>query len=175
MIRMARPEDIPAVEAGYTELLTHEAAGQSFSNWRLGVYPVRATAEKAFADDALYVLEENGEICASIILNHIQPCEHEKITWQYPAEDHEALTIHTLCVPPSKAGHGYGRAMMEFSLRLAASTGCKVVRLDTYAGNLPAQSLYRKLGFTYTGCAEVTLEGVITESLKYFEYPVKPR
>ncbi|MGN1122178.1 MAG: GNAT family N-acetyltransferase [Eubacteriales bacterium] len=170
MIRRATNADIDAVEAGYTELLTFEEKNGSFSNWQRGVYPVRATAEKALASGTLYVLEENGQICASVILNHVPPCEHEKIAWRYPVPDCEALTVHTLCVPPEHAGKGCGKRMMAFALTLARDTGCKVVRLDTYEGNIPAQSLYTKLGFSKAGSAEVVLEGVLAERLLYFEY-----
>ena len=170
MIRAAKQSDIAAVEKSYIELLEHEQNSGTFSNWKLGVYPTRQTAQNALEKGWLFVLEENGDICASMIVNTVQPCEHEKIAWKYKVDDDKAVTVHTLCVPPSKAGHGYGRMMMQYALDFAKKAGYEAVRLDTYAGNLPAQSLYKKLGFSSPGTAHVTLEGLITEELMYFEY-----
>ncbi len=169
IIRKATRDDIQAVADTYTELLEHEQNTVSYTNWKMGLYPTRLTAENTVANDTLYVLEDDGAVCASMILNHIQPCEHEKITWKYEANDEETLTVHTLCVPPSKAGKGYGKAMMKFACDFARETGCKVVRLDTYIGNLPAQAMYRKLGFDCAGTAYVFFEGLHKE-LMYFEY-----
>ena len=40
LFRPAAESDLDAIEAHYTELLTHEAeAGRSTTNWSLGVYP----------------------------------------------------------------------------------------------------------------------------------------
>lgn len=46
---------------------------------------------------------------------------------------------------------------------------CRAMRLDTYAGNKPAASLYTKLGFRYAGIASVMLQGLIPEEQIFFE------
>lgn len=169
MIRKATADDVLKVADSYKELKLYEKENVSFTNWALDGYPNLETAEKSFKNGTLFVLEENGELCASVILNHIQPCEHYKIMWKYDASDLETLTIHTLCVPPSKAGKGYGKKMVKFILDYAGTAGCKTVRLDTYEGNIPAQRFYEKLGFEYSGKALVDFEG-IRKVLKYYEY-----
>ena len=169
LIRKADLCDIKPVADTYDELLDHELITVSYTNWKKGMYPTIETAEMTQRNGTLYVLEDNGEICASVILNHVQPCEHYKINWKYDASDDETMVVHTLCVPPSKAGRGYGSAMMEYIKNLAIKTGCKIIRLDTYIGNLPAQSMYKKLGYECAGTANVFFEG-IQKDLMYFEY-----
>lgn len=173
MIRKATTRDIDEVEHSYTELLTYEKENGSHSNWKLGVYPTRSVAERSCEAQTLYVMEQDGQLCASMILNQIQSEEYYGITWQYPAKDHEVLVIHTLCIPPSKSGHGYGSAMVHFAIEEAHRRKCRALRLDTYAGNQPASALYKKLGFRYAGMVSVMLHGVIPEEQIFFEIEIR--
>lgn len=172
MIRKATERDIDAVEASYTELLTYEQEHGTSSNWVLNLYPTRTVAEAALAEGTLYVLEENGIICASMILNDFQPEDYAKIKWLYLAAPSDVLVIHTLCIPPSQSGRGYGRAMVQYAVDLAREQGCKVLRLDTWAENKPAALLYEKQDFRYAGTASVLLQGVIPEEQVFFEYKI---
>lgn len=56
----------------------------------------------------MYVLEKNEEICAGMVLNHDRALEYADVEGKYPAKYDEVLVIHTLCIPPRKAGNGYG-------------------------------------------------------------------
>lgn len=174
MIREALPQDIDAVEKSYIDLLTYEKEHGGQSNWELGVYPTRAVAEKALVERALYVLYADDALCASVILNQRQLEDYRKIAWAYPAEDRQVLVIHTLCVPPNMAGRGYGRQMVSYAMALAREKGCRAIRLDTFAGNIPAQSLYRRMGFRLAGTAQVLFQGSIAEELVFMEYCLSP-
>lgn len=169
MIRKATKEDINAVAQSYRELLLYEKEHGGHSNWVLDVYPTITVAEKSHAEGTLYVLEEDGEICASMILNQFQPDGYTQIQWKYPASANEVLVIHTLCIPPSKAGKGIGKKMVDYALEKAKAMECKAMRLDTHAENEPAASLYKKFGFQYAGSADILLEGLIPEKQIFFE------
>lgn len=167
MIRKATPADVPAIGETYTQLLTHEQAHGGHSNWQLGVYPTEAFAAEHV--DKMYVLEEEGHIAASMLLNQEQAAEYATIPWQYPAEDKDVLVIHTLCIPPALAGRGYGRKMVAFAKEEARAQGCQVMRIDTYAYNEPAKALYQKQGFRIAGYADCLHHGLIQEKLVYLE------
>lgn len=169
MIRKAMIEDIDQIENSYTELLTYEKENGTNSNWVLNVYPTRSTAQNAFEEGTLYVLEENGKVCASMILNQTQPKEYAGLDWTYKAEPEEVLVLHTLCIPPSAAGKGYGSQMVGFTVDLARKRGLKAVRLDTWEENKPAASLYNKMGFKFAGSADVMLSNLIPERQIFFE------
>ena len=126
MIRRAGAADVDAIEASYTELLLYEQEHGTNSQWVLGVYPTRATAERAVAAGTMYILEEGGRLCASMILNSYQAPEYREVQWLYPEEDECVLVIHTLCVPPSAAGKGFGTRMVDFCNGLCpwARHGC---------------------------------------------------
>jgi len=162
MIRKAVSQDIEQVENSYVELLLHEQEHGAYTVWKLGVYPTRLTAEKALAEDTLYVMERDGEICASVIADHVQPEEYRQIHWKCQAEPQEVLVIHLLCVRPSKAGGGIGKELVRFVLEQAKRMHCKAVRLDTGAQNKPAAALYTKLGFEIAGTSSMTVGGAIS-------------
>ena len=169
MIRQATEADIAAIGESYTELLTYEQEHGGFSNWQLGVYPTVQVAEERVPRGEMYVLTEAGELCASMVLNHEQAPEYADVPWAYRAEPTQVLVIHTLCIPPQAAGHGYGTQMVRFAQDYARSQGCTVIRLDTYAHNEPAKHLYQKLGFRIAGWGRMRLQGLIDEKQVYLE------
>lgn len=173
MIRKALLQDIDNVENSYIELLLHEQEHGAYTVWKLGVYPTRETAEKGLSQEALYVMELNGEICASMIINQIQPQEYNNVKWNYSAQPEEVLVIHLLCVRPSKAGIGIGKDMVKFAIKKARNMKCKTVRLDTGLQNKPAVALYTKLGFELAGTANMAIGGLIShKDHLFFEYKI---
>lgn len=106
MTRLATEEDLPQIASIYEEILSQEEATQSYTNWIRGVYPTIETARNALQQGWLYVIEQEGAICATAILNHVQLPEYQEIDWAYPGEGEQIFVIHTLCVPPSRSGQG---------------------------------------------------------------------
>lgn len=169
MIRKATSSDVYAVAEGYRELLEYEEKNGGNSNWVKDLYPTITVAEEAEREGTLYVFEDDGNVRGSVILNHFQPDGYKNMRWSIEAEGKDVLVVHTLCIPPSAAGRGYGRKMMEFAFDLAKELKCKTIRLDTYTGNVPAVSLYERLGYRLVGETSFMLQGLIEEELKIFE------
>ena len=169
MIRKGAAADLDGCVQIYEAHLEHEAATVSYTNWQKGLYPTRATAEKALASGTLYVDEEDGLIVGCANLNHIQPAEYANIPWSIPAREEEVLVIHTLVLLPTHTGGGRGRRFVAFAEELARAQGCKVIRLDTYEGNEPAKAFYPKLGYRLAGITEFFFEQVIWENLVCYE------
>lgn len=172
VIRKAEKDDIATVSASYQELFAYEEVYGNQTNWVPGLYPSASTVQAASEDGTLYVLEEDGVICGSMILNHIQPPEYQLIDWRYTAEAAKVLVLHTLCIPHSQKGKGYGKQFIAFAMQYAAQTDCKTVRLDTWDGNRPAAALYVKMGFRLAGTAIMLLQGTIREQQIFFEREV---
>lgn len=168
MIRKATIQDIDQVGQIYLEILQHEQKHIAYTVWKAGVYPTRETAVKSFNDGSLYVMEQGSEICASMIINQIQPEEYSTIKWKYPSPSAKVLVIHLLCVSPSKAGCGIGKAMVQFVIEEGKRLHCQSVRLDTGAQNTPAVSLYQKLGFELAGISTMAIGGLISHKNHLF-------
>lgn len=168
MIRKATAKEIDQIEKSYEELLLYEQEHGAYTAWRPGVYPTRKTAEDSFADGTLYVMEEEGEVCASIIINGKQPKEYGDVQWRYDVQNGRVLVIHLLCVRPSKMGQGIGKKMVQFAIEEAKRLNCSTVRLDTGAQNKPAIALYEKLGFELAGTTSMAIGGLIMHEKHLF-------
>lgn len=170
MIRKATEQDLPRIGQIYEELLDHEAATTSYTNWQKGLYPTVDYAAGALAAGTLYVGEdERGALYGTVILNQTQPEEYASISWNYEAAPEEIMVIHTLCIRPSCAGRGYGKEFVAFSEQHAREHGWSVIRIDTYEGNLPALAFYPPLGYEYAGTTRFHFHNVIWENLKCFD------
>lgn len=169
MIRKAELTDVDSTAACYDEVLRWEEVHGSLSGWRRGIYPVRATAERAALEGTLYVAEEDGRVTGSIILNEKTPAEYEGVRWRLPAAPGRILIGHTLCVLPGASGQGLGAALLHFAESYGASHGYEVFRFDTWAGNSRAQALYRRLGFSSPGRGPAFFQGRWETELLYFE------
>lgn len=169
MIRLAEERDIKEVGRLYDSVLDWEAAHTNYTNWQKGLYPTEQTAAQAWQEGTLYVSEQDGCISGAVILNHIQPFEYGKIPWKYPAQERQALVIHTLAVHPEGRGRGVAREMVLFAEDLARKTDCLVIRLDTYIGNSPAMKLYQSMGYELSGRTHFLFQGFLPEELYCLE------
>lgn len=151
MIRKATLYDLDQVERCFIELLEYEEEHGAYTSWKRNVYPTRETAEKSLSDGSLYVMEQDGEISACIIASQNQPLKFHDVEWKYLAEPEKVVVINLLCVRPSRARRGIGKSLVCFIIEEAKSASWKTVRLDTGVQNMPAQALYKSIGFELAG------------------------
>ena len=102
-------------------------------------------------------------------LNGLQLPEYDAIPWRIPAEPTQVGVIHTLCIHPAHAGHGYAKQLVAFCEDEARRQGKTVIRLDTWEGNDPANHLYPSLDYTFAGATEFFFQGFIHEVLNCYE------
>lgn len=161
MIRQASNSDLDGIEIGYHEHFEYEKLHGAYTVFREGIYPTRRDAEKALKNKALYVYEENGIVLGSIILDGQQPDEYKNIDWPSQAPDEKVKVIHLLMVRPGIKGKGIGSALVNDAIEIAKQNSCKAVRLDTGSQNVPAATLYRKLGFQLVATSVMKVGGMI--------------
>ena len=169
MIRFATAADLDGIEAIYDAILTREEAGPVYTNWQRGKYPTRAHAQQALDAGTLYVGEDDGFLWGVVNLNGIQLPEYDQIPWKIPAEREQVGVIHTLVIHPAMGRQGYARRMVEFCEEESRRLGKTVIRLDTWEGNVPANAMYPKLGYTFAGATEFFFQGFIHEILNCYE------
>lgn len=161
MIRKASFDDLAFIEDIYNEHFIHEIEHGAFTVFRKGVYPTRKDAEKAINDRTLYVYEENNNIAGSIIVDREQPIEYKGIAWREMLKSDEVMVIHLLMVRPSMTGKGVASSLVKYAMELARNNSCKALRLDTGGQNIPAVSLYKKLGFQVIASASMKVGNAI--------------
>ena len=169
MIQLATAADLPAISSIYEAIHDREEAGPVYTNWQRGKYPTTNTAQEALDAGTLYVGEEAGILWGVVNLNGIQLPEYNDIPWNIPAKPEEVGVIHTLCIHPAHGGRGYARQMVAFCEEEARRQGKTVIRLDTWENNLPANTMYPRLGYQSAGATEFFFQGFIHEILNCYE------
>lgn len=170
MIRLAVPADLPNIAEIYDAILTREETdGPVYTNWQRGKYPTPDTARSALKAGTLYVGERDSVLWGVVNLNGAQLPEYDQIPWTIPAGKDQVGVIHTLCIHPAQSRHGYARQMVAFCEAEARRQGKRVIRLDTWEGNLPANRLYPSLGYRFAGAGEFFFMGFIYEILNCYE------
>ena len=166
MIRKATYDDLDAVERLYNELIDAKEAGTIPVIWTRGVYPSRGTALEALEREDLFVMEKDGRIIGSAVINGIQDDVYFGAPWRHDVPDEQVCVMHTLMVSPAEFGKGYAREFLAFYERYALEHGMPELRIDTNDRNLPAQAMYRKHGYrriavvpakVFNGIADVNL------------------
>lgn len=160
IIRKATSEDIDAVEKLYDEIHTAEESHKQTIGWIRGIYPVRDTAEQALKRDDLFVLEDDGKIYGTGIINNQQVDSYRFGNWKHDAKDDHVCVLHTLAISPSNSGKGYGRKFLEFYETYALKHNCMELRIDTNARNTVARAMYKKHGYTETGIIPTDFNGI---------------
>ena len=169
LIRKAEARDLDAIESIYNNVLLKEEEGEVIIGWERGIYPRRETAEAALKRNDIFVMEDEGAIVGSGIINKEQVDVYEKAKWKYKAEDSEVMVLHTLVIDPNKSGKGYGKRFVDFYEDFARENGCKYLRMDTNEKNKAARSLYTKLGFNEIDCLPCIFNGLEGVNLILFE------
>ena len=163
IFRKATDGDIAAVSRIYDLVHTAEEQSAPTVGWVRGVYPTVDTAQEALKRDDLFVAEEAGVIVATAIINHLQPDCYREGNWKFSATEDQVMVLHTLAVDPGFSNRGCGTAFVAFYEQYAKDCGCPYLRMDTQIINLPARSLYQKLGYIEIGtvpCVFNSIEGV---------------
>ena len=173
MIRKAGIKDLDAVDCLYQEIHDAESAGLITTGWIREIYPVKATAEAALERGDLFVLEEDGRILGSGIINQLQVDVYESAPWKYQAPDEQVCVLHTLVISPAARGKGYGREFIRFYEAYALRHGCLELRIDTNELNLAARAMYSKYGYQEIDIVPTTFNGIAGVNLVLLEKQIR--
>lgn len=133
-IRKATAADIDGIEKIYDDIHTAEERGEQTIGWIRGVYPVRATAEAGLQRGDLYVMEEDGELLGTAIINDIQVDVYKGGKWDCEAADDEVCVLHTLVISPYAKDRDCGRTFVKFYEDYALQHGRHELRIDPMSG-----------------------------------------
>lgn len=169
MIRKAVFSDLDAVVNIYDEIHRAEEDGVISVGWIRGVYPVRATAEAAFKRGDLFVLETDGVILASGVINKIQVDAYAMARWEHDADDDHVCVLHALTVSPRAGRRGLGKQFVGFYEAYARENDCFELRIDTNERNLVARKMYKKLGYKEITVVPTVFNGIPDVNLVLLE------
>lgn len=159
-IREGITSDSGLVTSIYSRIHDAEERGELSTGWVRGVYPTLQTAQEAVARGDLFVLESDGEIAGTAIINQEQHESYSSGHWLHGAAPSEVMVLHTLAVDPRFSGVGFGRRFLRFYAEYALARGCAYLRMDTNAINARARKFYKRLGFWEAGSAQTAFNGI---------------
>lgn len=160
MIRKATDKDIDAIERLYDAIHSVEENGEQTIGWIKGIYPIRKTAEDALQRNDLFVLEDEGIIQGTAIINQIQVDSYKQGNWKCCVDDNQVCVLHTLVISPESKGKGFGKEFLSFYEKYAFNHGCIDLRIDTNARNIVARKMYQKHGYTEIGIIPTDFNGI---------------
>lgn len=168
-IRKGEVKDIQAVAGIYNAIHDEIEQGRYRMKWFRELYPTRGWAEEHIAAGDLYVMEDEGKIVASAVINHTPLPEYFIGKWHQPDNYDTTLVLHTLVVDPREMRRGYATTFMNFFEHLAIESGCQRLRLDTQMIDIPARQLYKKLGYTEADYVLCQFKGITDIDLVLIE------
>ena len=137
--------------------------------WIRGIYPVRATAEAALERGDLFVIEKDGSVLGSGIINGLQAAAYAQAKWQHAADIEHICVLHTLTISPTASRLGLGKQFIGFYEAYARENGCHELRIDTNERNLVARQMYNKLGYKEIDIVPTVFNGIPDVNLVLLE------
>lgn len=169
-IRRADPEEYKSVRDFYYSLIDAMEQMQYKPRWEKDVYPSQAFLREAIDNHELFIGESEGQIISCMAVNHKFNEEYDRIQWSVAAEKQDLLVIHALGVHPAFANRGAAKQMVKKVIDTARENNVKTIRLDVLEGNIPAEKVYRKMGFRYVDTIPMFYEDTGWTDFRLFEY-----
>ena len=132
MIRLGRPEDLPAIRELVQRAYEHYIAriGRK-PGPLLDDYPALVSKKR------VHVLSEDG-IKGILVL----------------IPEDRAMLLDNIAVDPDAQGRGYGRSLLEFAEQSALAADCESIRLYTNEAMTENIALYSRIGYVETHRAQ---------------------
>ena len=162
-------EDFYRIRQFYWDLIDEMSDQNDKIGWKKGIYPTDSFLQESLDRGELFVLEEGGGLCASVILNSACNEGYAGVTWSIECGENEILVPHALAVSPSGQGKGIGRYFMGEILKLAKAEKKKAVRLDILGTNTAAERLYKGCGFHFVQAKDMFYEDTGWTEYKMYE------
>lgn len=167
--RKAQESEFEKIKAFYWKLIEKTEKSAYPPGWKKGIYPTDEFLKNSLKNGELYVLEQDGEPAASVIVNSEWNEGYNGAPWSLKCRADEILVPHALGVAPSCQHRGIGKAVVADVLDLARKLGKKSVRLDILGTNYPAEKLYTSMGFRFVQAKEMFYEDTGYTEYRMFE------
>lgn len=170
IIRKAEKDEYTKVRDFYYDLIDSVRSSEYHPKWEKNVYPDDDTLKMHTENGNMYIVLYNEEIIGAMVLNHEASEGYEKAGWSVEADKNEVTVIHLLAVLPAFSRRGIAVGMVEEAKNIARLNSQKALRLDVLVGNLPAEKLYKKCGFSFVGRTELFYEVTGLCKFDLYEY-----
>lgn len=170
IIRLAEKNEYDKVRSFYHSLIDAMQNAQYNPQWEKEVYPSDEYLQDSINKKELFVGMIDNKICSAMIVNHEYNESYDKVEWTTKAKTEEIMVIHALGVHPDFGGRGIAKELVAKVISHAEDSHQKVIRLDVLEGNVPAEKLYRSMGFKYVDTIKMYYEDTGWTDFELYEY-----
>lgn len=170
--KVATMADLPALCRFYQDICDHQKFDDYGADWHWGIYPAESDLKEAIEKEQALIGLKDGKIAAAGLLMVGNDPLYSKFDWPTKADDDEIAVIHLYSLHPAFRRQGLSASLLLFAEDRAKSLGCKVIRLDSMAGNRPARRLYEKNGFSFVQQANVHYDDIGDTDVDLLECPL---
>lgn len=171
-IRLAGEQEFNTVREFYWEVIDKMQSSPFLPGWKKGIYPADDFLQHSLQCGELYVLVQDNQIVAAMVLNHQCNDGYQDVPWKVDAEENEITVIHALGVLPDVQGQGVAGELVQAAICEAKKAGQKTIRLDVLKGNEPACQLYEGCGFQYRKTVRMFYEDTGWTEYLLYELPL---
>lgn len=125
--------------------LYHRVVGSPYCVWDEN-YPTWRDIQEDYENYNLFVMDDNGQIVGAISI--VLQNELDELDFWH---ERHALEIARVVVSPDRQGQGIAEKMVMNIEAEIKSRNYSAIHLLAAKVNLPAQAVYRKCGYHYTG------------------------
>ncbi|MBC5580970.1 GNAT family N-acetyltransferase [Anaerofilum sp. BX8] len=169
-LKCAAEKDFTNIRNFYYSLIEIMEKTEFDPGWEKDIYPTQEFLITSIQNRDLYFIENDTQIQACMIVNHLYNKGYKEVKWSVDAEDPELLVIHALGVHPDHAGKGLAKEMVRNVIEMAREQKLKTIRLDVLEGNVPAEKAYSKMGFQYVTTLKLFYEDTGWTNFRVYEY-----
>ena len=94
LFKKANLEDFHRIKQFYWDLIDEMSDQNDKIGWKKGIYPTDSFLQESLDRGELFVLEEGGGLCASVILNSACNEGYAGVTWSIECGENEILVPH---------------------------------------------------------------------------------
>ncbi len=149
-----REEDFGRVNDLYRLVVKRLEETINYPKWS-DEHPSAQWIADAIRGGMMYACLDGDRLVGAVMLSEDPEGYYEAGDWSVDLRRGEFLAVHALAAHPAAARRGVGTALVQGCIDVAKKDGYKEIRLDTVPDNHPANSLYRKNGFTYIGTKDL--------------------
>lgn len=148
-VRLCTPADTEALLSLFEEARKTIAA-LGIDQWQKG-YPSREAVEEDLRAKRSYLLEQDGDLCGTIVFLTGGEPTYDKIYEGAWHGDENYVALHRVAVAVKHRGTGIAEALISFVSDKAKAEGYSSLRIDTHKGNKVMRRMLEKNGFSPCG------------------------
>ncbi len=145
LIKLAVKDDLGKI-ADLAKVVREDMILNGLNQW-LGNYPGYDNFYQDLTSNGLFVYWQENVVIGSVTILVENEVAYKEVLW----ETKKALVVHRILVDPKLQGHGYGKELLNYAIKMAIDQGFEAIKIDTHPDNLKMQKMLKSLGFLYRG------------------------